>query len=225
MQPYFFPYCGYFQLINSVDYFVIFDDVNYIKRGWVNRNRILNKGEIQNITLPIQKASQNKKINQHFRTIDIKSLAKLKKKIQFAYAKAPNFDNVYPVIEQIITHTETNLAKYLAYSLKETSQYLGIKTQFVYSSELSNHDDWNNAEHRIINIAKQLGGTQYINLPGGKELYNQNHFSENGLELTFMPQKFQEYYQFNSLHFQPGLSIIDFLMNNDISKNPFKLQL
>jgi hypothetical protein len=215
MQPYFFPYIGYFQLIEAVDVFVIFDDVNYIKRGWVNKNRILQHGKITNITLPVQNASQNKKINQHFRTVDIKVLDKLKKQIKFSYAKALNFDLVNPLIEEIIDHPETNLAKYLTYSLKKTSQHLGIKTQFIYSSDLSNHDDWDNAEQRIIDITKQLGGSQYINLPGGKELYKEKYFNENGIELSFINREFEEYKQFNSQFFQGGLSIIDFLMNKN----------
>jgi len=212
MQPYFFPYFGYFQLINTVDYFVIFDDVNYIKRGWINKNRILQNGEISNITLPVQNASQNRKINQHNRIIDTKALGKLKKQIKFAYAKAPNFKEVYPLLEIIIEHPETNLSKYITNSLTTVSKYLGLKTQFIYASELSNNDDWNNAEKRIINITKQLGGTHYLNLPGGESLYNKATFNAQSLSLEFIKPVFEPYLQIKVAEFQQGLSIIDLLM-------------
>ncbi|MFT6689660.1 MAG: hypothetical protein ACJAXH_000165 [Colwellia sp.] len=218
MQPYFFPYLGYFQLIEAVDYFVIFDDVNYIKRGWVNSNRILKNGKIVDITLPLQKASQNKKINAHFRSTDIKVLATLKKKIQFSYSMAPHFNEVFPLLCQLIDNPETNLAKYLTESLRELSTYLGLKTQFVYSSELSAHDDWDHAEQRIIAISKQLGGTEYYNLPGGRQLYNEKLFLEHNLSLEFITPELKAYKQNHTDKFIPGLSVIDFIMLGELSK-------
>jgi hypothetical protein len=212
MQPYFFPYSGYFELIKTVDYFVIFDDVNYIKRGWVNKNKILHNGDIVDITLPVQKASQNKKINQHLRSTDIKSFEKLKKKIQLSYAKAPNFNDVFPLLCQLIDNPETNLAKYLTDSLQVLSISLGLKTQFIYSSQLSKHDDWDNAQDRIIDITKQLGGSEYFNLPGGKALYCEKRFSEQNLKLKFIEPELKEYSQLNVETFIPSLSIIDYLM-------------
>lgn len=211
MQPYLFPYIGYFQLIGLVDYFVIFDDVNYIKNGWINKNRILQQGHITPITLPVQKASQNRKINQHCRTTDLKQLDKLKKQIKQSYAKAPFFDDVYPLICNIIDNPEVNLAKYVTHSLVEISSYMGLKTKFIYASQLSNHDDWDDAQRRIIDITQQLSGTEYYNLPGGKALYDDNVFSNSGIALHFInPQLIQ--YQQQSKSFSSGLSIIDFLM-------------
>jgi hypothetical protein len=213
MQPYFFPYLGYFQLIDKVDFFVIFDDVNYIKGGWINKNRILQNGNILDITLPVQQASQNKKINQHLRCTDKKVLEKLKKKIQISYSKAPHFNEVFPLLCQLIDYPETNLAKYLTNSLKEISTYLGLKTQFIYSSQLSRHDDWDNAQDRIIDICKMLRGNEYWNLPGGKPLYNEKYFLEEELTLNFTSPNLRFYTQLNTLEFVKGLSIIDVIMN------------
>ena len=214
MQPYFFPYIGYFQLIEKVDFFVIFDDVNYIKGGWINKNRILQNGNIIDITLPVQQASQNRKINQHLRCIDKKMLEKLKKKIRLSYSKASNFNDAFPLLCQLIDYTETNLAKYLTNSLRELSAYLGLKTQFIYSSELSNHDDWDSAQDRIIDICKRLNGTEYWNLPGGKSIYNENMFLEEELTLNFISPNLTSYTQLNTQEFIKGLSIVDVVMNS-----------
>jgi hypothetical protein len=213
MQPYFFPYWGYFQLIACVDKFVIFDDVNYIKKGWINRNRILQHSDTISINLPIHKASQNRKINQHLRSVNNQALEKLKKKISFAYCKSENFTEVYPLIFRLIDNPETNVAKFLAYSLSEISAYIGLTTDFIYSSELSNHDDYDNAQQRIIALTKQVNGTQYWNLPGGKMLYDADQFKRNDIGLKFITVELPEYQQYLNTEFQAGLSIIDVLMH------------
>jgi hypothetical protein len=217
MQPYFFPYMGYFQLIDKVDVFVIFDDVNYIKGGWISKNRILQQGEILNITLPVQNASQNRKINEHLRTSDIKILEKLKTKIRSSYCKAPNYSDVFPLLCQLIDYPDTNLAKYLTNSLREISAYLGLKTRFIYSSQLSNHDEWDNAEDRIIDMTKQLGGKEYYNLPGGKDLYNSGNFANQNVKLNFISPELTPYGQLNNDDFIPGLSVIDYIMQVQLS--------
>jgi hypothetical protein len=221
MQPYFFPYSGYFELIKSVDHFVIFDDVNYIKGGWINKNRILQNGHIMNITLPVQKASQNKKINELSCTTDPKAFDKIKKQVQQAYCKAPNFDFIFPIICELINYPEKNLAQFLAYSLIKLSSHMGFNTRFIFSSELSSHDEWDNAENRIIDLTKKLGGTQYYNLPGGKSLYNAKNFAKQNIELKFITPKLKNYTQLNVNTFIPSLSIIDFLMYSG-QKNKFR---
>ena len=215
MQPYFFPYIGYFQLIKAVDYFVIFDDVNYIKRGWVSKNRILHNGNIIKMTLPIQKASQNRKINQHIRSIDLKALDKIKKQLQSAYCKAPNFKSLYPLLGNIIDNPEQNLALYLTHLLTEISAFMEINTQFIYASELSNHDDWDSAQDRIIDLTKTLGGTEYYNLPGGRDLYDQQRFAKQNINLKFITPDLNKYSQAHTDSFIPGLSVIDYLMCNE----------
>lgn len=212
MQPYFFPYVGYFQLINAVDKFIIFDDVNYIKRGWVNKNRILQNGEVHNFTLPVKKASQNKTIADLAITSDEKVIEKLVKQIHFSYSKSKNFTAVFPLIEQLLTTPERNLSIYLSNILIKISDYLGIKTEFIYSSSLSNHINYNNAENRIIELTKLVGGNEYYNLPGGVHLYNSKNFNANDITLHFLSTEFQPYQQLKTPEFIPGLSIIDYLM-------------
>ncbi|WP_039989809.1 WbqC family protein, partial [Paraglaciecola arctica] len=187
----------------------------YIKRGWINKNRIVHNGNIINITLPVQKTSQNRKINEHLITNDVRALAKIKKQIQLAYCKAPNFNAIFPLVSKIIDYPEENIANYLTHALIEIASYLGMNTKFILSSELSKNDDWGNAQDRIIDLTKKLGGTEYFNLPGGKALYNEEDFSEQNLILKFITPKLQTYKQLNTETFIPGMSIIDYLMSSD----------
>ncbi len=209
MQPYFFPYIGYWQLISSVDNFVIYDDVNYIKKGYINRNSILGNNGEQPITLELNKASQNKKINE----IEVgNNKKKLLKTLYFSYKKAPYFKKIYPLIESIFHKNENNLAKFLGFSLKEMSSYLDIKCNFIYSSDI----DKNNlltGEERILEICKTLQATQYINTIGGKTLYKKESFLKNNLEIFFLESQPILYVQFQT-PFLPNLSILDILMFN-----------
>jgi hypothetical protein len=188
--------------------------VNYIKRGWINKNRILHNGNIVNITLPIQKTSQNRKINEHLITNDVKALAKIKNQIQLAYCKALNFDSTFQLVCKIIDYPEENIARYLTHALTEIASYMGMKTKFILSSELSKHEDWENAQDRIIDITKKLGGSEYYNLPGGLDLYDQNRFAEQNLKLNFITPELKAYKQLNVKTFIPGMSIIDYLMSS-----------
>ncbi len=209
MQPYFFPYIGYFQLIHAVDVFVVYDDVNYIKKGWINRNNILSNGESQLITLPLQGASQNKLINQ----VEISGLHKILKSVCHKYRKAPHFDTVYPVIEDILTQTDKNLARFLDYQLRQICGYLELNPQWHISSELAKDNELRGQE-KILAICEELGATHYINMPGGKALYDQSSFASRGLELSFIQPRAMWYRQFGK-EFVPNLSIIDVLMFND----------
>ncbi len=209
MQPYLFPYIGYWQLINAVDVFVIYDDVNYRKRSFINRNYILIKGNPHLFTLQLKKASQNKLINE----IEIgENREKILKTILFNYKKAPYFKEVYSLIEDILLNREKNLAKYLSYSIKRVSDFLDIKTKFLYSSEIPK-DSSLKRQDRIINICKNLKATVYINSIGGKEIYDKSVFAENGIQLKFLKPKNIMYRQWDS-NFIPNLSIIDVMMFN-----------
>jgi len=208
MQPYFFPYLGYFQLIRAVDAFVVYDDVNYIKRGWVNRNNILSKGESQLITLPLQDASQNKLINQ----VKIGGQHKILQTLRYNYCKAPYFDAVYTLLEDILMQTERNLAHYLYYQLRLICDYLGLGLQLKISSDLAKDNQLRGCD-KILAICKELGATHYINMPGGKDLYDQETFVSNGLKLSFIKPGELTYYQFGK-GFVPNLSIIDVMMFN-----------
>lgn len=208
MQPYFFPYMGYFQLIHSVDAFVVYDDVNYIKGGWVNRNHIFVNGDRRFITLPLHGGSQNKLINQ----VEISNQHKILQSLRHCYGKAPYFDIVYPVIEEIFSQTEKNLARFLDYQLRLICSYLNLSPQWHISSTL-NKDNGLRGQEKILAICKELSATHYINMSGGKELYDRNTFARNGLQLSFIQPHLLSYRQLNK-PFVPNLSIIDVLMFN-----------
>jgi hypothetical protein len=180
MQPYFFPYLSYWQLVQAVDTFVIFDDVSYINKGYVDRNNILIDGQSFSMKLELQGASQNKRINE------IKvggNRIKLLKTIERAYKRAPNFDEALPVISEILMNTEENLANFLGFSISTIAAYLNIETKIIYSSELKLTQT---GKERIIPIVQDLGSKIYINLEGGRDLYQHSMFDAEHIELRFL---------------------------------------
>lgn len=212
MQPYFFPYMGYWQLINAVDKYVIYDDVNFIKGGWINRNNILINKKVNLINLRIHKASPNKLINEIEVLGNETYNNKLLKTIEESYKKAPYFNFVFPVIEKVVDQDEKNLAKYLAFSIKEVCNYLGIKTQLILSSEINKNNDLR-GQDKVIEICKIFKADMYINAIGGKALYSVKEFDSNGIQLKFLKTGGINYQQFNN-DFIPNLSIIDVMMFN-----------
>lgn len=219
MQPYLFPYLGYFQLIQAVDEFIFYDDVNYIKGGWINRNYILANGKTQLFTLNLEGASSNKKINEI--TIGNNS-KKLLRSMNQAYSKSPFFSEVFPMIEEVFSNANKGvpISKIAEQSIKIVSEYLGIKTEFKLSSVDYGTTQKLNRESRIFEICKSSGSKQYINTIYGEDLYDKKDFKANGIELKFIqPSSFT--YKQNIENFIPNLSIIDVLMNNstDIIRN------
>ena len=210
MQPYLFPYIGYWQLINVVDKFVIFDDVNFINKGFINRNKILVKNKPHQFSLELVGASQNKPINQ----IQIgNNSKKLLRTIEQSYKKSPCFNIVYQLIKEIFNHNEKNLSKFIGHSLKKISDFLDIDTMFIYSSDIKKNNDLRNQD-KIINICQMLNVTHYINPINGKELYNKKIFERNNIKLNFIKTNSFRYQQFNN-QFIPFLSIIDVMMFNN----------
>ena len=213
MQPYFLPYIGYFQLIKEVDKYVIYDDVNYINKGWINRNNILLNGQKYLFTLSLLGASQNKLINE----IAVENnQSKLLKTIENAYKKAPYFENVFAVIQSIFDYENKNLSKFVGNSIIQIADYLDIKTTFVYSSEIEK-DNTLKGQEKILQICKILGVTNYINAIGGQELYDKDIFKQNSIELNFLKTEMIEYKQFKN-DFVPYLSILDVMMFNPIEE-------
>lgn len=212
MQPYFFPYIGYWQLMAAVDKYVIYDDVNYIKGGWINRNRILINGQPSYFNLPLIGASPNKLINEVEVNIDERLVQKNLRAIHGAYAKAPYYQEIYPLIEEILTYNETNLAKFLAHQFMVIADYLDIKTKFIMSSSLAKNNELR-AQNKVIHICKLLGGAEYYNAIGGQELYDYESFKESGLKLSFVQTEKIAYQQYKN-EFCSNLSIIDVLMFN-----------
>lgn len=216
MQPYFFPYIGYWQLMNVVDKYVIFDDVNYINKGWINRNRILINGQPNFFTIPLVGASQNKLINEIEINKNDKGYLKILRTIEMAYKKAPFFPEVFELFEGVIQCDENNLAKYLKNSIEVVSKYLDINTELLLSSEIEK-DCTLKGQEKILEICKKLGGTEYYNAIGGVELYSQDLFRSNGINLSFVKTNNIEYKQYEN-EFCPGLSILDVMMFNSPEK-------
>lgn len=211
MQPYLFPYIGYFQLINAVDTFVIYDDINYIKQGWINRNRILLNNQPFFLTFNLKGASSFKKINE----IEINhNSKKLLKTINQAYSKSPFFDEVYGLIEKIIRHDTTNLSGFVTNSIIEISKFLEIGTKFEISSQINVGTEMK-GQDRVIGICKYFDATEYVNAIGGKELYSKEDFANERIYLKFLKTDEIIYKQFDN-EFHPFLSIIDVMMFNSI---------
>lgn len=211
MQPYFMPYIGYWQLINAVDKFVIYDDVNYIKGGWINRNYILLNNQRFLINLLLLGASSNKLINE----IEVQeNQTKLMKTIESAYKKAPMFDSFFPMFLQIMSFSKKNLSDFIGNSLIVVAQYLGIETEFIYSSDIEK-DNLLKAQDKVLHICQLLGAKQYINAIGGQELYDKEVFVSEGVQLNFIKSELTPYKQFKG-EFIAGLSILDVLMFNPV---------
>ena len=214
MQPYFFPYIGYFQLIANSDVFVIYDDVNFIKKGWINRNSILVNNTSYLFSMPLQNVSQNKLINEIFISDLDKWKMDLLKTISSSYKKAPFYQDVYPLIEKIISFDELNLAIYIQNSIQNLCAYLNINTKLIMSSEIVKNNGLK-GENKIIDICLQLGATQYVNAIGGFELYTKENFRVKNIDLKFIKSEDIVYQQFKN-EFKPWLSIIDVIMFNSV---------
>ena len=213
MQPYFLPYLGYWQLMNAVDTYIVYDDVNYIKGGRINRNTILINREAKNINLILSGATPTKHINEILVNDSLVQKRKILSKIQMAYSKAPNYESVYPILEKIFLQQENNLAKYLYNSFKIVGEYLNIQTKILLSSELKK-DSSLKGRDKVISICKLLGADEYYNSVGGMELYDKEEFAANGIKLSFLKMNDDIVYkQFNN-EFVPYLSIIDVMMFN-----------
>lgn len=214
MQPYFLPYIGYWQLLNAVDKYVIYDDVNYIKGGWINRNRILVGKEPKYLTIRLNGASPNKNINEIEVGLNEKERKKLLRMVEENYKKSPFFQDVFPIVEAIIMNEEKKLAKFIEFSLKKICGYLGIKTELIISSTLKK-DNSLKAQDKVIDICKELKATEYYNAIGGQELYSYDEFKKNGIELKFLQTGNIKYNQFDN-EFISYLSILDVMMFNSV---------
>lgn len=214
MQPYIFPYVGYFQLIYAVDEFVFYDDVNFIKQGWINRNRLLSNGKDCMFTIPLDKASSFTEIKDL--SVHPILYAKWKKKflkgIEQSYKKAPHFSPVYKLICEVM-ETPQGISDMAESSITSVMDYLAIKKN-VYKSSLRFKDSKGlDRADRLIEICKKTGARTYVNLIGGAELYSNDYFNLRGVTLQFLKPSIEPYKQFKD-DFVPGLSIIDVLMFN-----------
>lgn len=214
MQPYLFPYIGYFQLIQSAEKFVFYDDVDFIKQGWINRNRLLINGESCLFTVPLKNVSSSRVINQteinlHFYG---KWKSKFLKTIEQNYKKSPFYKEIFLILNDVLNGDYQNISELSISSVKEVLKYLEINKELYLSSENFGEFKSFNRTERLINYCKKENAETYINMIGGQELYDKNYFLSKDLKLLFLQPNIVEYEQ-NDNPFIAGLSIIDILMN------------
>ncbi len=215
MQPYFIPYIGYFQLMNAVDVFVVYDNIKFTKKGWINRNRILSNGKDEYVTLPLKSDSDYLDVVQrHLSDQFIEERKKLLRKIEGSYKKAPQFQTVFPLMERIMNYDDKNLFGFIHHSLTTLCDFLSINTEIKISSTVA-IDHSLKSQEKVIAFCKALSADEYINPIGGLELYNRADFSGSGISLQFLQSEMVSYAQFNH-EFVPWLSILDVLMFNSV---------
>ncbi len=213
MQPYLFPYIGYFQLMNAVDEFVVYDNIQFSKKGWINRNRILVNGEEAFITIPLKRDSDYLDVKDRWLAETwMTDKKKILNRINESYNKAPYFNNAYPIIKESILLEENNLFKFILHSLTLIKEYLEIKTSLIISSSIA-IDHTLKSENKVIEICKARCATEYINPIGGTGLYKKENFKEQGINLHFIKTGDIFYSQYKN-QFVPFLSIIDVMMFN-----------
>ena len=217
MQPYFLPYIGYFQLMNAAEEFIVYDNIEFSKKGWINRNRILVNGKDSFITLPLKKDSDYLHIKDRYLADTWKDdRIKMKNRIIESYRKAPFFDGAYPVIEKCIFFDDMNLFNFIFHSVKTIKEHLALPAELHISSSI-NIDHELKAHKKIIEICKARTAAKYVNPIGGVNLYNKDEFKAEGIDLGFLKSNDIIYKQFNN-EFIPWLSVIDLMMFNSKDK-------
>lgn len=213
MQPYFMPYIGYFQLIAAVDVFIVYDNIKYTKKGWINRNRMLVNGGDEMFTLPLKKDSDALNVVQRQLATDFKR-NKLLSQFKGAYSKAPYFTETFRLVERIVSYENDNLFQYIHHSLIEICRHLGIATEIRISSSIPiNHDL--KGQDKVLAICEAMKADTYINVIGGTELYEKSEFGARSIDLKFVRSRPFEYVQFVT-PFIPWLSVLDVLMFNPL---------
>ncbi|PKM11091.1 MAG: hypothetical protein CVV13_10545 [Gammaproteobacteria bacterium HGW-Gammaproteobacteria-3] len=213
MQPYFLPYIGYFQLIAAVDVFVVYDNIKYTKKGWINRNRMLLNGKDVMFSLPLERGSDSLHVCQRELAAEF-NRDKLLDQISSAYRRAPYFAQTFPLIEQIIGLDERNLFQFIQYSILKVCEYLNITTKIKISSHIA-IDHQLKSQDKVLALCEAIGTDMYINTTGGMALYTKEEFQARGINLKFIKPKPFGYGQLNS-EFVPWLSIIDVMMFNPL---------
>lgn len=213
MQPYFLPYIGYFQLIAAADIFIVYDNIKYTKKGWINRNRMLQNGQDVMFSLPLKKDSDTLDVLQRELATDF-DRDKLLNQFKGAYRKAPYFNQTFPLLEQIVRHEEQNLFRYLHHSIVKTCEHLSITTEIRISSDID-IDHSLTSQDKVLALCVTTGASIYVNAIGGMDLYSKGAFREKGIELKFIKSKPFEYAQFGA-EFVPWLSIVDVMMFNPL---------
>ena len=215
MQPYFLPYIGYYQLIAAVDVFIVYDNIKYTKKGWVNRNRLLMNGVDVTFSLPLKKDSDSLGIVDRRLAADF-NRDRLLNQFKGAYRSAPYFAPTFQLVEQVVRYGDTNLFRFLHHSIVKTCEYLGVATEIRISSDVA-IDHNLKSQDKVLALCEAVGATTYVNAIGGIELYSKEAFLEKGVDLEFIQSRPFEYPQFGDA-FVPWLSIIDVMMFNPLAR-------
>jgi hypothetical protein len=213
MQPYFLPYIGYFQLIAAVDLFIVYDNIKYTKKGWINRNRMLQNGKDVMFSLPLKSDSDTLDVRDRELAADF-NREKLLDQFKGSYRRAPYFAETFPLLEQIVRYKDANLFRFLHHSIIKTCEHLGVTTKIGISSSLAIDHDLK-SQNKVLALCRAAGASTYVNAIGGMELYSKETFQENCIELKFVQSKPFEYPQFGN-EFVPWLSILDVMMFNPL---------
>jgi hypothetical protein len=213
MQPYFMPYIGYYQLIAAVDLFIVYDNIKYTKKGWINRNRMLQNGRDVIFSLPLKSDSDYLDVRERELAADF-NRDKLLNQLKGAYRRAPYFMQTLPLVEQIVRCDDANLFRFLHISITKTCEHLGITTEIRNSSSIAIDHDLKNQD-KVLALCAAVGASTYVNAIGGRELYSKETFRERGIDLQFIQSKPFEYPQLGDA-FVPWLSIIDVMMFNSL---------
>jgi hypothetical protein len=216
MQPYFFPYIGYFQLMDAVDLFVFYDDAQFMKGGWVNRNRILRDGAPAWWTYPIVREDYRLTIRERRYDRSDAQLQSLAGKLEGAYRRAPHYADTMPVIQAHLAHDDDRVSSFNQAHLAGLASMLGITCKVAVSSDIE-HDDSLTGQARVLELCKRTGATHYINAIGGQSLYDPAAFEAEGIALSFVQPGAVAYPQFDAAPV-PYLSIVDVLMFNSIAQ-------
>jgi hypothetical protein len=211
MQPYLLPYIGYWQLLAAVDRFVLYDNIEYTKQSWINRNRLLRNGVAVFFTVPLKRASDTLCVSERL-IADEFDAPKMLRQFAGSYGKAPYFSAAFPVIERVLRLESKNLFEYIHHSIKVISDFLDIRTPIVVSSTID-IDHRLKAEHKVLALCRALEATIYVNAPGGRALYSKPAFAAEGIDLRFLAPRLTAYRQFDH-PFVPALSIVDAMMFN-----------
>lgn len=211
MQPYFLPYIGYFQLIAAADVFVVYDNIKYTKKGWINRNRMLVNGSDAIFSLPLKKDSDALTLVERQLAADF-NRQKLLNQFSGAYARAPYFAQTFPLIERIVRCEDDNLFRYIHHAIVAICAHLGITTTIKISSGIDIDHDLKKQD-KVLALCRAAGATTYINAIGGVELYAHDEFTRQGIDLRFIKSQRCDYVQFDN-EFVPWLSILDVMMFN-----------
>ena len=213
MQPYFLPYIGYYQLISAVDLFIVYDNIKYTKKGWVNRNRMLQNGKDVMFSLPLKSDSDYLDVRARELSTEF-NRDKLLNQFNGAYRRAPYFEQTFPLIEEVVRYENSNLFRFLHHAIVRTCAYLGITTEIRNSSDID-IDHNLRSQDKVLALCEAVGATTYVNSIGGMALYSKEAFLLKGINLKFIQSKQFSYPQFGN-EFIPWLSIIDVLMFNPI---------